>query len=1618
MANPFSQVSKGGSGYAWLASDAESRSIDPRSYLSGDTAPPLQLEPQDESPSLPPEELNKRAFYPSMLENDPENFKANYNQAAGELRVSGESSLYNKHKDAYVAEQHANAEDDVNNILLDPTINNETKLKVLDKHRSGGLVSDNLEDKYIQQSANQEHDTISDSKSQDLMLQTTVDTVNAHRKFEEIRQDALAVESGSGWGNVIFGIVRDIPPGFLTADNWYIRQKLAEHLGEKWTDHTAGSILFPGSTNKEIGVMLDNILKPEEKIKFIQSIINAETLIPGTSYNIWSQLQDKINQGDMGPIETFIENTIGWMDVFGISKILRNPIKAAKWFKYQKMSDGERKFFQEFIMPSNLDKIGKSINAEEFSKAQRAKEEATATQNNIASNPQTGSMIATPLGEPVQQVVPPSQLIKFGVNPVVSPTSPIGMTQTVNPTKTRELGTQGVIDPELAKAAGTTPGEIAGSFAFEKYDDDFLKNNSDIAKDLDDWDKVFNKRYDDTTLDPYIVDTVERTKDKEKIYRTFQETQGAHYQASNSYVSESLGVVEGRARFGKNSDFGFNTMEEAITAENNIKINFPDNTTSVIQEFNQFYVDMKWKKEYDPFSSRMFGVESADARIFGIPLSSLARSSIAKFIWPSTARLDEWVPKGAFTSSVQGMKTQEIFGKLQKEISNTELKPELHTILTHVSETQTYMKEGDIAAKFPYLGEASRKELMHKQYLWKKLADYEHNFVNRLERRRLQSENMQGIWKDDKYLGNGKVLDQIPNVKTIYSFGDELAIPMPKNLDGKQIVKLDSPMDVHGQSLDYAIVDGRATIGVLPDIVVPKIEGYVPRFNAEPWYVKVHPKSKMINGERVSDINILRDKHTKTLGAAKNEKEAIQLTKKLQDEMGDDFVVSHVRERADTGDAIITDFKVYKEKTDYGKKRGDRLPTIDGFARLEDPFVSMTKRINTLARLDAWKDYDEVFKKNFLNRFAPFLPRGEFPNIIHDLKIPQNATEDMVKSFNVAQRMFEQYSNSKYKLTISDTAWKIVGHKIADLLEKLPTNIPSEWVREISNKGDVFRRGLSSLSTNLFINLNPFPQFLVQTQVVLPFAMMEKGFRDTMHMLPGLYLNMLSRANEAKPYSKIINKVGHDVAGKPSEFQKIADAIYEAGIPQSVDLNMMLSGSLEEISKPLVQGFGGKVVEGVGQVISKPGQIGKAIGYSPAQMTADMAGFLFAKARWERLNPGKNWNTPTNIRQIAADGWDIMGSMSTRASSMPYQDGYIHEVFRFASILHKNISTVFSSKTLRKAPGELIDPKVKFATANMAMFGVYGVPAGTLIYNGWNMFFGDETDPDKLAEYEKYKGGLIDSVVNATLEMMFHEKGDSPLDLAVAKRIGPMPDTLPYVDVGWSLYKFMTGQKTENPRFPFVNAVGSIWDAVRDTNNLLSARGTYSTPEALMVFGNELAESTSGFNNFGKALAIAEFDDKTNKFGQHLGLELTRSHMVAQIFGIQSKKELNIYEMLENKKEREDYIESRATQILKDMEKFKDKIGTPDWEEYVHRLRVLNDGTHERVQDEVAQRVMQKDRAQYLTTRESMMKYLAQHYKGQNDRNLNQMLASFKNGTPKEQEFIKWLERNMGIIEE
>lgn len=116
-----------------------------------------------------------------------------------------------------------------------------------------------------------------------------------------------------------------------------------------------------------------------------------------------------------------------------------------------------------------------------------------------------------------------------------------------------------------------------------------------------------------------------------------------------------------------------------------------------------------------------------------------------------------------------------------------------------------------------------------------------------------------------------------------------------------------------------------------------------------------------------------------------------------------------------------------------------------------------------------------------------------------------------------------------------------MGHTLADVLEGYKLNVPSDLVRDLANKGDLFRKGIKSLSNNLFINLSPVAQWVVQTPQILEFAAISPNFAvNSMKMLPALLVNMLGRAGHSKPYAGIMGRLAENISlSDKAEFKSI-----------------------------------------------------------------------------------------------------------------------------------------------------------------------------------------------------------------------------------------------------------------------------------------------------------------------------------------------------------------------------------------------------------------------------------------------------------------------------------------------
>lgn len=1636
---------------------------------------------------LPEREKQERAFYSASFNpQEGATFKQTYAQNKFDLDTLGSSTAVDEAHQDWQAEQLSGDDKIMQDIIADPSIPATQKTAIVNTYRSGGFISKNLRDKYIQKTAALDNaDSAEDASMQDNLARGLYNNYQKAKEFEIARHEWESNMSQSV-AETAAGMARDFIPGVWNTGNALSAQKAAEYFGLKdkaQMQMAAKAFVLGGTYSRQIQEAFHNTLDPEQKKAFFMHLMEGAKQLPGFDYNQWSILQAQIDDQPMKWWEEVLLNIASIGDLVGVGQFVRNPVRWLKGlYTYEDSKLAQAVMSKIVPVSKNIpqaERVEPKVIVDTVSdQAAKASSEATGVNNGIVSPTvdetitsaffnqskykvedslnvhsavqdlsaqiasainqgskvtynidgkqvnvvriKKGGMVddtgkswefsdfinsegksdikitqTTTNNSVIEEALPTTETAR-NVHPQVKPTSPIGLASIANPKHAREMDKAALMDGSVADAMGTSKGEIIGSHLLPKLDDDFVKNNPDIAKDIMEMDKRVNELFEETNFDPFLVNVTERNDDKFKMFKAFSETHGAYYQQANSSFRESLGNIEGKARYGRNADFGFSSFDDAERAKKQLDERFVTQgddkyTTNVVEDAGAYYVEMDWARKYDPFSARVFGENSADSSFAGLNTSGFTKGAMAKHIFPATTRLDDWVPKGAFTASVQASRVEGEFLKfIDKEITSTKFPREFTKAADWTQENGRWMNRGELSAMFPNIPMKELPQLERSYQAFKRLTDYTYLWADRKHTSDMIADGFtRGIYnKTGDLLGYAKELDAVPSsVRQVWDFDAMASVNFTGKMEGKQIVKLRDPVHREGNLYEYGLVGGNSKLDIIPHHTLPKVEGYIARKNVEPWYVTAIPKKLNANGAAV-DPERLMD-YARTIGAGKSRPDVEALAKKLEADFPD-HTVTIKQEKGDIGDTILTDYKVYKEMIDWGNKRGERLPTLTGFARLEDPFVQQVKSIRSAVRLNAWQNYTEIFQKNFMAAYGRFVKDGKFPNVLTDLKPTNVMTPKDLDDFKVAQRLFEQYTNSQYKINMSDEVWKDTMHKIADVVEGGSLGGQAERIRDIANKGNLGLKSVKSLANTLFINLNPMAQWIVQPQSILEFSLVERGFREQMHMIPGIVQAIMARASNVKPYRPVLEDLAKFGIKDKKEFENIVDAIYKSGLPQSVDMNMMLHGGLDDMTRSLNPTMAESIGKSIAYIPDKVNQFGKAVGYSPAQLTADIGGWLFAKARWQKLNPGKNWNTPEHIAQITADGWDIMGSMHTRAGALPYQDGMLSPFFQFQSILHKNMFNMFASKTLKKAPGEVVDPKVKLAAARLFVYGKYGVPGYALIDSLVSNF----ADSDAQAEWNKWGGGMTDLLLNTTIDLFLSDPDTPPSDLALAARIGPMSESLPYYDLMHELVKFSFAGKSDT-RVPIFNATGSVFEAARDFTNIFRATEV-GTAEAFQMVASEVAEMSTGYKNWVKAQMIMEMQDKSNKFGKNLGLELTTKHAIGQMFGVVSQQELNQYKMNENKNERDEFIEQRASQIHQDLVKLKTKIGTPEFMEWVRRTNVLNTFTPEALQEKVFERVLSKDRDAFMNAQESNIMYIRDNAKAKNDKYIEEMLGYLK----------------------
>ncbi len=1554
--------------------------------------------------------------------------ESTYDRIHTDLRLHGESEDLNDIHKQVQDNEDEQSRGVLAGIISDPNIDNNTKIAAI-KNRP---TYTSLRDRYLIKAAVEDHsNNEEDRNSHDELLNYFE---NSKRKQAELQalisgQTAKLNPTGelsSAVGSFVGAAVRDMVPMVNSATMLSVLKKAGHDTG------IFKGLVLSGETIHDIGKEYD-AMNDDQKLAFAKPVLAAIAEIPGFDWNKYELIQNIFETPDLHVGWRTFDNLLSIADTLVVGAAATAPVKAARavgrWFLPSKA-------MKDFMV---LNAVGKQVDT-----TARIDPTLKTAHPADAPNPPTGTVEVAP---PNVYKEAPEQVnaLHYLNTPKVAPNSALGVLRHVNPQKAEKASVEALLDDtgKLADSLGTSKGEIIADSlpGWVKNVDDV---HPDIAEKLRANDKYFNDVLNENIVDPNFVDIVARNSDKDIIYQAFKEARGGHYQQANSTVVDSLTEVSGSALFGRNSSYGWSKVEDAQQALRDIQESIPalDKVkATVVNRNNQYYVQYDYTKKYDPFTEFAMGSQTVSANIYPIPFSDiainadrLARSSVGRALFPPTTMYDPWIPKHASGVVMRSSKVESDFLRVIKDdVMSIGPKEELGKELRLVQENAVWKDYKDLAANNAHLNAKELKELYSGYVNYRRLNDYHYEWVNLADHKIRVSKDQEAIYKTDgTHIGYGTRASsaELDTIKYVWDMDTDAPIKLARDakgelqLNGRTIVRMDGGVNKsadeitdiqdnfqtlsHDNIFRFAIVGGKTELKSLPHRTLNRIEGYVGRTNIENWYVKKIPKVVRLDGdELVTDPDDLKAYH-KTIGAEWSKERAEKLAARLQKEDNNkNYTIEVARDRHDSASSIVADYKVFEGMMEHSKKRGDRLPTLDGKARLEDPIEQLANAIRTAVRMGMWSDYQEVFQKNYTTAFRGFLKEGQFPNVVTDIQRPKIESEEDIAKFQAAVSLYKQYANQQYKVTVGDDVWKAVFHGIGDILEKTNIRALSEGARDIADTGNAFVKLPKTLGSVLFLHLNPPRQWLVQTQQNIELVAMSPSHIGNISKIPGIGLAILSRASYFGKHQEGVYKAAQKMSGMDAkEFDAVFNAIYKSGLPQSVDLNMMLHGMYDDMKLSMDKSVGREGVERVVNLIKTPGTLGKMVGYTPAELSNTIGVWMFAKDRWVRNNPGKNWNTPQNIARISGDGWDLAKSMATRAGAMPWGDGFMSLFFQFAQAPFKGLMEMFSSKTLTK------NERGKLIAARMSIWGIYGTAFGQAL----DKLVVSITDPEFQAKWHEYKGALADVVTNKLLMDSFKAAGEKESTLALSASMGPLPSTHPFIQVVEEMSKALDGQPT-NPRFAFTGSVGAIYEAATDIHNMFTAN-EFNTKDAVLTLIREFAEATSGYNNYIKTIMARELQTKIDKVGRDADLELAVTDAFAQAFGVITREEQFGYAMSNARYEDENLVKTRAKELDEAMRKNQLHNNTEDWDKYIESFRKLNALTPKHLQERVRDEFHSLQGRQMKSGKESNFAYILNNIRNSRGQQLNEMVGMLMASKDKESQELLEILRKEGLIED
>jgi hypothetical protein len=1055
------------------------------------------------------------------------------------------------------------------------------------------------------------------------------------------------------------------------------------------------------------------------------------------------------------------------------------------------------------------------------------------------------------------------------------------------------------------------------------------------------------------------------------------------------------------------------TKREAAIADNNkIDTEVVPNVISTREisipsiEPKQFYLEWNWKKEYDELSLRVFGNDAVKTSVLGIDASALARSKVGNWIF-GTGRFPTWFEDSALRMSERAAKrTALIMSTIKSKIGTTKHPKELAKLIDEAeSKGIDHFSTKAIASRFPNLSTKEVDDLFQTHTYWRRvnhwnwaLANYQ--FINLLYKQGYTK----GLYVDSKYIGavneNISFAHAGMTPKKVWDYETNSAVPFTMlptkkgagvfDVSTKQLVQLKKPMSNDlGQIFEYALIgDTKTRLDMLPSNVLPRIPGYSPVKTKAHFFIDITPTKLEINGVTVTDPLRLRT-HTETVASAKTQYEANILRKEFESRYPNHIV----KDRPDRGASygrIIDESEAHSNLLRNAMQRGEKL---EGTGTIEDRLTTLIDTSQSLARQNSMRIWEDTTQKSFVKDYNQFLVDDKFPESSNDIHPLPNMNREELRAFQEANRVFEYYAKLKSFSTWGDAVWKDAFHGLADVFEKW--KIPSNLVRDIANKGNLIAEIPKQLASTMFIHLNPIKQWIIQpAQLLELYAIYPttalKNFAD----LGAIRLALASRS----PIFKGKASIYEDLARKMSpgmdkvEFNKTVKAIEDSGLLQSIDHNLLVHGVFNDVSRGLNEGTWEGAYRNLTAIPKAVVKGSRAVGFDFSELNNRLGIWLQVRDIWKSRNPGKDWDTLETKEYISVEANKLAGSMN-KAGSLPYQKGALAVLFQFAAISQKQTLNLIQDNATLLSPNR----RAALAATRAALWGTkYGLIGGAAIY-----YYIDRSENEEVRKYaDELKVGLSDRIFNQFLRAV---TGSEYSEVNISTTMSPYGNStvgLPYVDVLFEMAKLVDDKPT-SPRFPALGAIDTASSAINTFQS-------YFITEELTVENAgkafmEAASVASGMSNWSKSQLMFAMGDKVTKNGNHLGLKASKAEALAQMFGFTTTREESFYEIFNATMDDKAEIDAMATDIHQQLMLKKKRDGDThapmDYQAMNSFIAVLKDDTGNWPQsriNKVVEKVLEKDRQSYLDSDQSILMDLVKNGANMNDKRVQYIIPKLE----------------------